>query len=254
MIRYVVLFSMLLTLAVDAQESEFENLVNLFTESKKQIPEDLALQYFDFKPTERANSLLTGKIVIKTNDYVVLSTILECNIGGSCEESSITSFNSSGERIETIGYERAIADCSFDDTRVSVFTSDDLLVFKETREKLDCLGDGKQIGIKAWLEFQPIKEDGTFSKPYSDLKAIERENYIYSYRVFKRNELDHKTEEELAIIKNEIFASHGYMFTKKKWQDYFESKTWYVPSDTDAVNKLSDIEKKNVELILSMRE
>ncbi|WP_299437593.1 YARHG domain-containing protein [uncultured Aquimarina sp.] len=254
MIRYVLIIVVFLSTKIYAQENKFNELLSLFETPKKEIPLPLAETYFNFQPTERANKLLTGKIVVKTDTYVILSTILECNIGGSCEQSSITSFSSIGERIESIAYERTIADCSFDDTRISVFTSDDLLVFKETREKLDCLGDGKQIGVKVWLEFQPIKEDGTFSKPYTDLKAVERENYIFSYRVFTRDELDHKTEEELAIIKNEIFASHGYMFTKKKWQDYFESKTWYIPSNTDAVNKLTEIERKNVELILSMRE
>jgi len=104
------------------------------------------------------------------------------------------------------------------------------------------------------LEFQPVKEDGSFSKPYTDLKAIERENYIFSHRVFEKEELIHKTEEELDIIKNEIFASHGYVFTTKRWQEYFETKSWYIPSDKDAVNKLTAIEKKNIELILSIRK
>ncbi|MFD2565440.1 YARHG domain-containing protein [Aquimarina rubra] len=254
MIRYVVFFSMFFSLLVNAQESEFETLQILFTESGKQIPEDLALKYFNFKSTERANRLLTGKVIVKTKDYTILSTILQCNLGGSCQQSSITSFNNTGEKIDTIAYERAIADCSFDDRRESIFVSNDLLVFKETRAKVDCLGDGKQLGVKVWLEFQPVKENGSFSKPYTDLKAIERDNYIFSHRVFTKEELNNKTEEELAVIKNEIFAAHGYVFTKTKWQDYFESKTWYIPSDTDAVNKLTDIEKKNVEVILSMKQ
>ncbi|WP_298544192.1 YARHG domain-containing protein [uncultured Aquimarina sp.] len=254
MIRYLLVIVVFISSKNYAQETEFDKLLDLFTESKKQIPKDLAQKYFDFKSTERANTLLTGKIVVKTNDYIVLSTVLECSAGGSCEQSSITSFSDNGDRINTIAYEREMADCSFDDKRESVFISSDLLVFKETREKLDCLGDGKQIGIKEWLEFQPIKENGTFSKPYTDLKAIERDNYIFSHRVFTPDELDQKTEEELAIIKNEIFASHGYMFTTEKWQDYFESKSWYMPSDDDAIGKLTEIEKKNIELILSIKK
>ncbi|MHA7058124.1 YARHG domain-containing protein [Aquimarina sp. M1] len=255
MIRYVVFISMLFSSFMNGQQSDFETLLTLFSESRKQIPKDLALKYFDFKSTERADGLLTGKVVVKTKDYVILSTILKCTMGGSCEQSSVTSFsNNSGERIDTLAYERAIADCSFDDKRESIVVYDNLLVFKETRTKLDCLGDGHQLGEKVWLEFQPIKEDGHFSKPYTDLQAIQRENYIFSYRIFTKDELSNKTKEELSVIKNEIFASHGYMFTKKNWQDYFESKTWYKPSETDATNKLTDIEKRNVELILSMNQ
>ncbi|WP_299261206.1 YARHG domain-containing protein [uncultured Aquimarina sp.] len=254
MIRYLLIIVVFLSSKNYAQETEFNKLLDFFTESKKQIPEDLALKYFDFTPTERANALFTGKILVRANEYIVLSTVLECSAGGSCEQSSLTSFSYKGERIDTIAYERKMADCSFDDKRESAFISNDLLVFKETREKLDCLGDGKQIGIKEWLEFQPIKENGAFSKPYTDLKAIERDNYIYSHRVFTPGELNQRTEEELAVIKNEIFASHGYMFTKEKWQDFFESKSWYMPSDDDAISKLTEIEKKNVELILSIKK
>ncbi len=254
MIRYSLIIVVLLCSKSYTQETEFDQLLDLFAEYKEQIPEDLAQKYFDFKSTEKANTLLTGKVIVKTNGYIILSTVLKCNAGGSCEESSISSFSDIGDRIDTIPYEREIADCSFDDTRVSVFVSDDLLVFRETRQKLDCLGDGKLLGKKEWLEFQPINEDGTFSRPYTDQKAAERENFIFSHRMFTRSELDYKTDEELAIIKNEIFASHGYMFTTEKWQDYFESKSWYVPSDDDAISKLTEIEKKNVELILSIIE
>ncbi|MDH7444365.1 YARHG domain-containing protein [Aquimarina sp. 2201CG14-23] len=254
MMRYIVILNVFFTSIGYAQESEFESLVELFAESKKVIPEDVALKYFEFTSSERANELLTNGIIIKTDRYVLLSTRFDCNAEGVCEQSTLTSFTVDGKRIDKIDFERAMADCSFDDTRASVFISKDLLVFKETREKLDCQGDGKQIGKKIWLEFQPIKEDGTFSKPYIDRKASERENFIFSHRMFSITELDGKTEEELAIIKNEIFASHGYMFKTKKWQDYFESKSWYIPTTGDAVNKLSTIERKNIELILSIKQ
>lgn len=254
MIRYLLIIVVFLSSKNYAQKNDFNGLLLFFDSSKKEIPLALAKKYFDFKPTERSEKLFAGKIVAKTNDYIIASTILECNAGGSCEQSSITSFSNNGERIDTIAYEREMADCSFDDKRKSIFIASDLLVFKETREKLDCLGDGKQIGMKEWLEFQPIKENGAFSKPYTDLKAIERDHYIFSHRVFTLDELNKKTEEELAVIKNEIFASHGYMFTTEKWQDYFESKSWYMPSDDDATGKLTEIEKKNIELILSIKE
>ncbi|WP_299606824.1 YARHG domain-containing protein [uncultured Aquimarina sp.] len=254
MIKYLVLLGLFFSISINGQESQFSKLIESFSEPQKNIPQDLALQYFDFKPTERASNLLTGNVVVHTKSYIIVSTVLKCNIGTNCEQSSLTSFTPEGKRIATIAYERAVADCSFNDARTSVFVSDDLLVFKETREKLDCIGDGKQVGLKEWLEFQPIKKDGSFSKPYTDIKAIERENYIFSHRIFKKEELDFKTEEELAIIKNEIFASHGYMFTKKKWQDYFESKSWYMPTNKDAADKLTDIEKSNVALILSIKQ
>lgn len=254
MIKYIVLFSVFFVVNSYAQEEEFENVLSLFEESNKKIPEALALKYFNVTISERISGLVTGGILVKTSDYVLLSTILECNIADNCTQSSVTSFTTTGTRIATIAYERQVRDCSFDDTRASVFIASDLLVFKETRRKLDCVGDGSQTGMKEWLEFQPIKEDGSFSKPFIDKKAISREHYIFSYRVFTKEELETKTEEELGVIKNEIFASRGYVFTSKEWQDYFESKPWYVPSDDDATSKLTEIEKKNIALILSLEQ
>jgi len=174
MIRYIVLFSVFFVVKSYTQEQEFEKVLSLFEESNKKIPEVLALKYFDFTASERISGLFTGEILVRTDRYVLVSTILECNIAGNCEQSSVTSFTTAGTRIATITYERQIADCSFDDTRTSVFVASDLLVFRETRRKLACVGDGAQIGIKEWLEFQPIKEDGSFSKPYIDKKAISR--------------------------------------------------------------------------------
>ncbi|KAA1243918.1 YARHG domain-containing protein [Aquimarina sp. RZ0] len=254
MIRYTFIILIFLSFKIYAQKNEFNELISLFATPKKEIPLILAKTYFDFQPTERANKLLTGQIIVQTDTYLIVSTHLECNAKRNCVQSSITSFSNTGERIGTIAFERTITDCSFDDSRKSVYVSKELLVFKEVREKLDCQGDGSQIGVKMWLEFQPIREEGTFAKPYTDRKSLERENYIFSHRVFTEEELKEKTEEELAIIKNEIFAAHGYMFKKEMWQDYFESKSWYTPSDQDATEKLTPIEKKNIELIVSLKK
>lgn len=54
---------------------------------------------------------------------------------------------------------------------------------------------------------------------------------------------------ELKIMRNEIFARYGYKFKTNKMKKYFESKNWYKGEYDNVNNKLTDLEKINIELI-----
>ena len=64
----------------------------------------------------------------------------------------------------------------------------------------------------------------------------------------------HLTIEELDIMRNEIFAEHGYRFKSEKWQNYFGSLSWYNPQYDNVDHLLSEIEKKNVQTILQRKK
>jgi len=51
------------------------------------------------------------------------------------------------------------------------------------------------------------------------------------------------------MMRQEIFARHGYCFSKKEFRQRFENEDWYVPDTTDIRGRLTDIEKKNIALI-----
>lgn len=73
-------------------------------------------------------------------------------------------------------------------------------------------------------------------------------------RYIDPEELSGCSDSQLAYIRNEIFARHGYIFQTDKYNNYFGSKTWYYPNSytTDNVNDLNAYEKYNVELIKSL--
>jgi hypothetical protein len=54
---------------------------------------------------------------------------------------------------------------------------------------------------------------------------------------------------ELKIMRNEIFARHGYIFKTNDMKAYFTAQPWYRPQRADVSSMLTVIEKKNVELI-----
>jgi hypothetical protein len=88
---------------------------------------------------------------------------------------------------------------------------------------------------------------------------LERKKFVYkinvgyfpqaSQRLLKSKEVENLYKEDLAEIRNTIFARHGYCFKKKDMRQLFEMQDWYVPNTVDIKGFLTDIEKKNIELI-----
>lgn len=65
------------------------------------------------------------------------------------------------------------------------------------------------------------------------------ENYDYLYQF---------TKDELGIIRNTFYARRGYIFTDKKYKEYFSQKSWYKPT-TYIMDILPPQEKKLTRII-----
>lgn len=83
-------------------------------------------------------------------------------------------------------------------------------------------------------------------------------NRVASDAVFKLNASKQKlTEKEiknlrkldLEIIKNSVFARHGYSFKKETYRYFFEQTDWYIPVSGNVDKELSPLEKENVALL-----
>lgn len=71
-----------------------------------------------------------------------------------------------------------------------------------------------------------------------------------SEKYLNRNDILNMTENDLQIMRNEIFARYGYIFEKNSEMDkYFSQKSWYKTLSNNVEDKLTDKEKKNVDLI-----
>lgn len=57
--------------------------------------------------------------------------------------------------------------------------------------------------------------------------------------------------EDLEIMRNEIYARHGYEFTTSKMQAYFLSQEWYIPLYSNVEGLLTQLEHENIRLIQS---
>ena len=79
-----------------------------------------------------------------------------------------------------------------------------------------------------------------------------RENGFFpeaSERLLSHNELVGMSLQDLKIMRNEIFARHGYIFKTPEMINHFSRQNWYQPLYSDVYNMLSEIEKYNINLI-----
>jgi hypothetical protein len=55
---------------------------------------------------------------------------------------------------------------------------------------------------------------------------------------------------DLEVLRNSIYARHGYSFKNPRMRTLFDNTVeWYMPVATDVTALLTDVEKKNIELI-----
>lgn len=127
---------------------------------------------------------------------------------------------------------------------------DGIFTFELNPEKAELVGTWK-----------PFKSEGNSERKYALVKKdweynAEVGKYSFaSERAVDQDELWHEFEkEELGLIRNEIYARHGYSFKKKEYRYHFESKDWYFPISTDVRDQLTDIEVANIATIYDLEE
>ena len=83
----------------------------------------------------------------------------------------------------------------------------------------------------------------------------EQEDYPFTaQRLITESELSSYNKEELSIMRNEIYARHGYIFKRADLKEYFSQKTWYNPRYSSVDKFLSKIETTNVQTILKVEK
>ena len=103
-----------------------------------------------------------------------------------------------------------------------------------------------------------ITQYGDFSEEFINSYVNKNTDYIIediSSRYLEEDELINYTKSELALIRNEIFAKHGYMYETEPYITYFENKYWYEGYRTDiSYDELTLEEQSNIKLIKSLED
>ena len=86
---------------------------------------------------------------------------------------------------------------------------------------------------------------------YTGKANIEGKYPEISLKEMSSAELAKKSREELKIMRNEVYARYGMIFTKNGDMDkYFSKQEWYTPNTADVDKFLTQLEKDNIKLIL----
>lgn len=97
------------------------------------------------------------------------------------------------------------------------------------------------VANNAEFKYQPKGDEWAFDKDYLG-KNI-------SLELLTEEDVENQSKQRLRILRNIIYARHGYSFKNKDVREFFESYDWYVPFSTDVRSELTDIEKTNIALI-----
>lgn len=106
-------------------------------------------------------------------------------------------------------------------------------------------------------EEQEIETEGTFSDKGSTEEIdytnedIEKDAFLFPSDsvLITEEELEKLDDKTVELIKNEIYARHGYIFTNRALKKYFESFNWYEPNEEYSPNLLNQTEKANLKTI-----
>ncbi len=113
-----------------------------------------------------------------------------------------------------------------------------------------------------YIDYYSMKTD-TIIEPQTDTTAVTETYYIETYRSasdiitklnssttkLEENELKNLKKLELEILRNTIYARHGYTFSKKSYRQFFDLVDWYIPISDNVDKELTALEKSNIKLL-----
>ena len=106
--------------------------------------------------------------------------------------------------------------------------------------------------LKLWAP--EIRNNGS-NYSYTDSDATELPYFMT--RLVTEDDLKGKSDWQLDIIRNEIFARHGRRFNRSDLQNYFYKQEWYVPKftpDDFPHLLLTELQQRNAAFILNYQQ
>lgn len=142
----------------------------------------------------------------------------------------------------TIGY------VYYQNNPVSTTTSDFKKESKNNEEKTDKDEENLESGIEK-------NTDDEIEPGITDDKIIDEQEEVFLFPSDKEyitiSDLYGRSQEEVALIRNEIYARHGYVFNTEPFKSYFEAKDWYIPDPSFSDSVFNDIEKTNKDFLVN---
>ncbi len=105
-----------------------------------------------------------------------------------------------------------------------------------------------------WEKKLKVKHAGTEGDDYEDANFSSATDLIFkvnaSNKLLTEKEVENLKKGDLLIIRNTIYARHGYSFKNRPLRVFFDAQDWYIPVFADIKSDFTAIEKQNIELLL----
>ena len=179
--------------------------------------------------------------IIKIGIAVLI--VILCLVGGYFAYSKFMASDESEEFVENTETEEVVEE-----------TPQELVVEESTNPEEDPIAEESQELIEESQEGGPVSEETAIEE---NSVQVNEDNYdlvvldkVYDEVINRGNEayLNNFSSDELAIIRNTLYARNGYKFKKKEYQQYFGEKSWYNPT-TSSQNILTKQEEKLANII-----
>lgn len=96
---------------------------------------------------------------------------------------------------------------------------------------------------------QPIYE--TYDRRTGKSEAITADAWKFnaSTHPLRSSDVENMYKRDLEVMRNAIYARHGYSFQNREMRYLFDHITWYVPVSVDVTRQLTDLERRNIEIL-----
>jgi hypothetical protein len=208
------------------------------------IDKELVEQIRGKKYNQQLIGIFPGKILFN-KQMIGLTIITHFGAGGFSEFQELMIFNHNGELTDQYQFGKLLSGGGESLHKENVFCSDSLMIFQTTDT-----ANFDEIIESIELETIAISEKGKISFQSKEKVNLERNYYWTSTETIQDSIISKFSKEQLTEMRNEIYASKGYIFKSDKWREYFNKKQWYEPKTENVEDKLSKIEILNISKIL----
>ena len=105
-----------------------------------------------------------------------------------------------------------------------------------------------------WTKVKASRQTADDGTKYMDTSFYMTSEDLYKYNPsstpLTKTQVANLKKSDIFILRNSIYARHGYSFKKQPLRVYFDEQDWYIPISNDVKSELTPLEKQNITLLM----
>ena len=217
------------------------DISNIKVETKTEEPKETTDKQTKEDKSQNDKPVKDNSKIIKIGIAILI--VILCLVGGYFAYSKFVASDESEELADNTVTEEVMEE-----------TPEETVTEENTNTVEEPITETSQELIEEGQEGGPVSEEASSEE---NSVQVNDDNYdlvvldkVYDEVINRGNEayLNNFSSDELAIIRNTLYARNGYKFKKKEYQEYFGEKSWYNPT-TSSQNILTKNEEKLANII-----